>query len=666
MSSCSAQLAAYKGSRDPADLDKLIECLEERITNVAGDLERAANSADKFASAIGRGSTLASSISQSFINSQKELGKFLNNLQAQYILSEDIAKSYKKLSVNIGIGYQNQERLGESFTASLIKVRELGGDIEDVNSIYSRFAENSGRVRILSDEEVERIFAIERSTGLLGDSASALAERFDLMGIGSKEFSENINDIMIDSQKMGLNSSKVVKVLSDNFEGMQRMSFKGGVKAMTEMSKLSVKMRMNISDMLGMADRFYEPEAAIEAAANLQLLGGEIANSFGDPLQMMFEARNAPEELMERVGDVTKGLVKFNEETGQFDLLAENRQKLLGMADALGLNKDQLIDTAFQMNKMQRIKMDVGGSLFDDEEKLDKIASIAKFDSNTQQWMVDIGGKPIAVEELNSDQLEQALAAPTDEKDAAIITAKAAMTTNDLLEAIVESNKVAIVAETKLYETLEEGLKPLLESTSKADKQIVKEVGEAVKDSEFGEKMQKTIDFATDEFKSAADGISYFTNALEQFKLLNPLEDDRVGASGNVPTGKIPSNNDATVKPVLNTGGDISSFDPGDEFLVGKSGGPLSGYLAEMNQKLNQTIATPTVPSVNAPQKMDIGGTLNFGDITISLDGSTETLSFSDSDKKEMMKSIKNEIIKGTTSMLSGGYTDGKTANTNI
>jgi hypothetical protein len=63
---------------------------------------------------------------------------------------------------------------------------------------------------------------------------------------------------------------------------------------------------------------------------------------------------------------------------------------------------------------------------------------------------------------------------------------------------------------------------------------------------------------------------------------------------------------------------------------------------------------------------MDIGGTLNFGDITISLDGSTETLSFSDSDKKEMMKSIKNEIIKGTTSMLSGGYTDGKTANTNI
>lgn len=661
MSSCSSQLAEYKKTRDPADLDKLIVCLEDRITNVAKNLDDAAKSANKFASAIGRGETFASSIYESFLKSQQVLGEFLNDLQAQYILSEDIAKSYKKLSVNIGIGFQNQERLGESFTASLIKVRELGGDIEDVNGIYSRFAENSGRVRILDDEEVERIFAIEKATGLMGDSAAALAERFDLIGIGSEQFAEDINHIMVDSQKIGLNSSKVVKVLSDNFESMQRMSFRGGVKAMTEMSKLAVKMRMDISDMLNTADKFYEPEAAIEAAAQMQLLGGDIANAFGDPIQMMFEARNAPEEFMKRVGDATEGMVKFNEESGQFDMVAENKQKLMAMADALGINKDKLIDTAFQMSKMQKIKMDVGGNLFE-EETMDKIASLAKFDKTSGQWKVDVGGEMKSLEELKNtpDLLEKALASPTTEKDAAIITAKEAMTTNELLEALVESNKVAIVAQTKVYETIEEGLKPLLESVSTADKQLVKEVGEAVKDSEIGQKLQKTIDFATNEFKSAADGINYFSNALRQFRQLNPLIDNRTGASGDVPTGGIPSKDDATVRPVLNTGGDISSFDPGDEFLIGKSGGPLSGYLAEMNEKLNRTITTPTVPSVNSNQKLDVGGTINFGNINISMDGSSENISFTEQDKKEMMKSIKSQIIAGVNGMIGANKVPGK------
>lgn len=40
------------------------------------------------------------------------------------------------------------------------------------------------------------------------------------------------------------------------------------------MAKLAVKMRMDVGEMLGMAGKFYEPEAAIEAAANLQMLGG--------------------------------------------------------------------------------------------------------------------------------------------------------------------------------------------------------------------------------------------------------------------------------------------------------------------------------------------------------------------------------------------------------
>ncbi len=648
---CEKELENLKNNTNRDTNNAFFDCFAKELS---GKINKYQNSAaDTFASKIGESGALLDSIKDTFLDSQKAILKFTTNFSAQYRLGEDIAESYKKLSVNIGIGYKNQEKLGESFTASLIKVRELGGDFDDVNSIYNRFADESGRVRILDDEEVERIFAIERATGLMGDSAAALAERFDLMGIGSEQFADNVNQIMIDSQKIGLNSSKVVKVLSDNFASMQRMSFKGGVKAMTEMSKLAVKMRMDVSDMLGMADKFYEPEAAIEAAAQLQLMGGDIAQAFGDPFETMYLARNKPEELAKRLQTMTENMATFNSETGEFEITAEARQQLSFAAEQLGLAKDNVIDMAFQSNKMKDIKLSVGGDFT--EEQLDKISSIAKFKDG--QWKVDVGDGSVSVDELSTDELEKALAAPTDEKDAAIITAKAAMTTNQILTALIESNKVAIIEQTKTYQIIEKGVVPLLKSTSEFNKAVIDKAGDKFGDTGAADLLNNIIEKATTGLGSLSTKIGDITEAIDkQIKKLNP------NYKPPKDTDEYKKEKDATVRPVLNTGGDIASFDPGDEFLVGKSGGPLSGYLAEMNQKLNQTIATPTVPSVNTPQKMDIGGTLNFGNINVTIDGSTETSSLSPKERDNITKEIKRRIFGGITGAMDGDKVSGKDA----
>ena len=120
---------------------------------MSGKIDSYQNSAaDTFASKIGEGANILDGITKSFAGAQKSVLEFITNFNQQYRLGEDIAESYKKLSVNIGIGYQNQKQLGEYFTQSLIKVRELGGDFNDVNAIYTKFADQSGRVRILDDE----------------------------------------------------------------------------------------------------------------------------------------------------------------------------------------------------------------------------------------------------------------------------------------------------------------------------------------------------------------------------------------------------------------------------------------------------------------------------------------------------------------------------------
>ena len=160
-------------------------------------------------------------------------------------------------------------------------MHEIGLELSDVQDMYDTMAETTGRMRILGIEETESISRLAAGTSLHATEATKLVEQFDLMGISAEKTASIINSTIGSAKEMGLNSGKVVRVLSENMKTMQQYSFAGGVKGMTEMAKQAVKMRVDVGEVLQMADKFYEPEAAIEAAANLQMLGGDI-RSFGD------------------------------------------------------------------------------------------------------------------------------------------------------------------------------------------------------------------------------------------------------------------------------------------------------------------------------------------------------------------------------------------------
>jgi hypothetical protein len=154
-----------------------------------------------------------------------------------------------------------------------------------------------------------------------------------------------------------------------------------------------------------MADKFYQPEAAIEAAANLQLLGGDIAEAFGDPFQVMYEARNKPEELAKRVGKMTENMVSFNEETGEFDMPAEARMQLQAVSKELGIGMDSLTEMTRQASKIKSIRMDVSGNILD-EDMRDGIAGMARMKDG--KWVVDFeeGGKTMtkSIDDLSLEQ----------------------------------------------------------------------------------------------------------------------------------------------------------------------------------------------------------------------------------------------------------------------
>jgi len=321
-----------------------------------------------------------------FKDMSAESAKFARSSDEWFKKGELLAKEYLKVSKNLGLSQHASQVVSKNFNAAVRESLLLGTSISELEQMMSSFADQTGRARILDETELENMALIKEGTGLFDTEVASMAEQFDLMGISSQQMVNVLNEAIGTSREMGLNSNKVIKTLQSNMKTMQQYSFAGGVKGMTEMAKQAVRMRLDVGDILQMADKFYQPEAAIEAAANLQLLGGDIAEAFGDPFETMYLARNKPEELAERVGKMTENMVTFNDATGEFDMPAEARMQLQAVSKELGIGMDSLTEMTRQASKIKSIKMNVSGNILDDDMR-EGIAGMARMKDG--KWVVD-------------------------------------------------------------------------------------------------------------------------------------------------------------------------------------------------------------------------------------------------------------------------------------
>jgi hypothetical protein len=510
-------------------------------------------------------------------------------------------------------------------------------------------ADNSGRARIVSPEEVANIFKVSKSLGLTEDSVAEMAERMDLMGVSSEQFYEHMNNMTIESQQLGLNSKKVATELQNNFGAMSRMSFKNGVKGMTEMAKLAVKMRMDVSDMLGMAEKFYEPEQAIEAVANLQMLGGDVAEAFGDPFETMYLARNKPEELAKKVQQMAENMMQFNEETGEYEFPAEVQMQLKAAGEQLGINTDNMIDMARQASKIKDIKMNVSGNITD-EDMREGLAGMAKMKDG--KWVVDFKGEQLDIGDIGMDQAAEILAAPKDSDDAIMDIAMNSMTTNQILENILEAMKTGYVAEQNVYEITEDILRPGLRALFEGVEGQVEDIIVALKDTNIGKIRELMLEQARNLGLDTADKITQIFKmdmSAELVELLKipPLKQDmeeildivrKLAAEEKMRFGQDPKiNNDF----IMRSSGEVTSFTSEDDIIGAKKGGPLDKL---MNSGL------PSGNSGGVPSKVEFGNLNISGKIEIVSNGNIKELD---------MTNIKPQIEKMIISHMNGTFRNG-------
>ena len=637
------------GTANTSDLNTAIGCLREEIRDLSKDIQKTNESAQEFAGSIGDTKNVFLDMHKSVVAMGKSMITFSKDTQRQYKLAEQMAQSYKSTALSIGLSVESTKQFSKEFKGAAAKVQMLGGDLNSVSEIYEKFADNSGRVRILNEDEVENIYKLGAAAKMYGTESTELFESLDLMGVSNVEATKRMEQLILDSQKVGLNSSKVVKTLAQNMKTMQTYSFANGVKGMGEMAKLAVKMRLDVADMLNMSEKFYEPEGAIEAAANLQMLGGDIAKAFGDPFETMYLARNKPEELAKKLQDMTENMVQFNEETKQYEFPPEVRMQLKAAGDQLGIDVSKMTEMAMQTAKLKDVKMklNVGGNITD-ESIQERISNMSRMEDG--EFKVDFlgaNGEKLTktLDQLNNQDVEMIMKTPENEEDYMRQMIYNSQTTNERLKNMNDSFEKAFIKDIDVYKTLEDSSKKSLQELEDTIGESLKSIKESFKGSDLGQMLKDASGLGanfdqlmTNTIKSIGAGLELITpSTMLDDKI---IEIDEAGVINIRGGANVTADSSANVTASNNTSSSSSS----------SSSSVINPLTPVNNNTASNNVIVPTVPTT-------INSKVDFGELVIS--GKIEVVSQGNTLSSVDLTNIKPELEKMIVSHLNGTYRNG-------
>lgn len=301
-------------------------------------------------------------------------------------------EAIKNVNRELGFVGQRSETFRENIYEAANDAARLGGNLQDLTNIVSIFADETGRAKVLSADALENIMEIGLGTGLGVDQAARLAGQFELMGLNAKSTVDYVQNILDSTERMGVNTTKVLKNISANFNELQKFTFRNGVRGFAQMAAHAEKFRIDMGSMLDSAERARTLEGAVELAAQLQVMGGEFAKT--DPFELLFLSRNDPAAYAKRINDMTKSVATFRRNAdGTFETFISpmDIDRLERVGEALGMQRGELTQQARRMAEIQRMRQQMLGTNFSQEQK-EAIEGAAQFNSETGQFFVQVAG----------------------------------------------------------------------------------------------------------------------------------------------------------------------------------------------------------------------------------------------------------------------------------
>jgi len=353
----------------------------------------------------------------------------------------DQDKIIRTTILNLGLSGNKAFEMRKSFESAAANAALLGATIEDIGKIQTGFAEETGRAQVLTANMLHDIILIGKGTGIGVEQATKLGAQFQIMGIDTKRTMEYVQGVVDTSERMGINTTKVLNNIANNFKKLQTMSFNSGVQGYAKMAQYAEQMKMDMAESIQSSKMANNLEKSIDLAAQLQVMGGEFAKT--DPFQMLYLSRNAPDEFAKRMNEMTKGLVTFRKMAdGTFEkfISPADRDRLEAVAKATGISLENITEQAERMGDMSKMKQMLLGTGFSTKDK-ELITGQATFDTKVGKFLVQVGNARKDISQLTAQDVK-ALEVQKTNLD---IRAKDALTFNESLESMVAALKTTLI-----------------------------------------------------------------------------------------------------------------------------------------------------------------------------------------------------------------------------
>lgn len=456
-----------RGNKLAADMVKKKKAqleLEQEIAEV--NVETAKTASSKMGGAMNMISKIGGGIATQFsgigsifsgilgtaFNLAKSLFDIILPIEKAWKMFLEMQKVVGGVAADIGLTYKEYRSLLSQMPVLYNEIAGYGGKIEDIGKIIKGFSDDTGKNRLFSKEEITDIVKLGYSTGLGVEGVTNMVAEFDNLGISLGTTMKTAEKGRQVAAKFNINQTKLLKTTTDVVKNLTGTAFGRSVEDLTKLAAKAESLRFNLAESINsFKDAFFSPEKAVEAAARIQVLGGEMAQQFGDPFSLMYESMNNADGMAEKLIASAKDLAVKNK-NGEFIIPPAQRQILREQAEALGQDYDQIVNAAIEQAKVGDKMISLaksGASLtgFDEDQK-QQLANLMTLNKSGQYEIKMPNGVSELVSSITSeDQLKNILA----QRKASDTAAENRLTLQERLNIVLDRFAIGL---TPLFEKL--------------------------------------------------------------------------------------------------------------------------------------------------------------------------------------------------------------------
>ena len=306
------------------------------------------------------------------------MGEILKLAALEDTITSDVSKS-------IGMSNSQLREHVDYLNRAANEASAYGINANDLNEVWTDTVDVIGRKLNIPEDVLTRSALLAKT--LEGYDASAFMDAFDSIGLSmdsaigaTDDTTTAIGRMLKTSRDLGAVTKTFMKGASENIKLMNKYGFERGYEGLARMIVKSDQLGLSMGSVSGLAEKFLDPEGAIDFAAKMQVIGGA-AGDLTDPFKLMYMATNDLEGLQDAIVETASQAAVFNEETGEFGFSPETRRQMRDQAKEMDMNYDDYAEMAIKAAKSSETLSQlefVGGMSDEDKELVASMATIGK------------------------------------------------------------------------------------------------------------------------------------------------------------------------------------------------------------------------------------------------------------------------------------------------